>query len=111
VKADGVITAAVAAEALTRLEVDAQGLDRVDRLVVETIIRKFDGGPVGVETLAAATQEAVETIEDVCEPYLMQIGFLQRTPRGRIATRLAWEHLGLNYTPGDETNQGTLELG
>ncbi|HEY8392629.1 MAG TPA: Holliday junction branch migration DNA helicase RuvB [Capillibacterium sp.] len=110
VKGDGVITAEVAAEALTRLEVDEQGLDRVDRLVLETIIRKFDGGPVGVETIAAATQEAVETIEDVCEPYLMQIGFLQRTPRGRITTRLAWEHLGLTYTRGDETNQGTLEL-
>ncbi|HHT49743.1 MAG TPA: Holliday junction branch migration DNA helicase RuvB [Firmicutes bacterium] len=110
VKADGVITAQVAADALNRLEVDAQGLDRVDRLVLETIIGKFDGGPVGVETLAAATQEAVETIEDVCEPYLMQIGFLQRTPRGRITTRLAWEHLGLIYPKADETNQGTLEL-
>ena len=111
VKADGVITAAVAAAALTRLEVDEKGLDRVDRLMLETIIGKFDGGPVGVETLAAATQEAVETIEDVCEPYLMQIGFLQRTPRGRVTTRLAWEHLGLKYNQKEETNQGELGLG
>ncbi|HHT05035.1 MAG TPA: Holliday junction branch migration DNA helicase RuvB [Hydrogenispora sp.] len=111
VKADGVITAAVAAAALTRLEVDEKGLDRVDRLMLETIIGKFDGGPVGVETLAAATQEAVETIEDVCEPYLMQIGFLQRTPRGRVTTRLAWEHLGLKYNKKEETNQGELSLG
>ncbi|NLM36559.1 MAG: Holliday junction branch migration DNA helicase RuvB [Firmicutes bacterium] len=110
VKADGVITATVAAAALNRLEVDEKGLDRVDRLMLETIIGKFDGGPVGVETLAAATQEAVETIEDVCEPYLMQIGFLQRTPRGRVTTRLAWEHLGLKYSNKDETNQGELKL-
>lgn len=111
VKADGVITSAVAATALNHLEVDEKGLDRVDRLMLETIIGKFDGGPVGVETLAAATQEAVETIEDVYEPYLMQIGFLQRTPRGRVTTRLAWEHLGLKYSKKDETNQGELDLG
>jgi Holliday junction DNA helicase RuvB len=80
---------------LDLLEVDPMGLDRVDRLLLETIAGKFDGGPVGVETLAAATQEAVETIEDVYEPYLLQIGFLQRTPRGRIITRLGREHLGL----------------
>ncbi|NLW56764.1 MAG: Holliday junction branch migration DNA helicase RuvB [Firmicutes bacterium] len=110
VKADGVITREVAAAALTLLEVDEKGLDRVDRLLLETIIRKFDGGPVGVETLAAATQEAVETIEDVCEPYLLQIGYLQRTPRGRVATRLAWEHLGLKSTRPEETRQGGLEL-
>jgi Holliday junction DNA helicase RuvB len=110
VKADGVITLEVAAAALDRLEVDEKGLDRVDRLMLETIIRKFDGGPVGVETLAAATQEAVETIEDVCEPYLMQIGFLQRTPRGRVTTRLACEHLGLHCPEMEatETDQGEL---
>lgn len=110
VKADGVITPKVAAEALTLMEVDEKGLDRVDRLMLETIIAKFDGGPVGVETLAAATQEAVETIEDVCEPYLLQIGYLQRTPRGRVATRLAWEHLGLKIVSPEETKQGGLEL-
>ncbi|HBR27865.1 MAG TPA: Holliday junction branch migration DNA helicase RuvB [Firmicutes bacterium] len=112
VRADGVITVEVAAAALDRLEVDEKGLDRVDRLMLETIIRKFDGGPVGVETLAAATQEAVETIEDVCEPYLMQIGFLQRTPRGRVTTRLACEHLGLTCpeTEAVETDQGELGL-
>ena len=82
VKGDGVISADLADKALSMLEVDEKGLDRVDRLLLETIIQKFDGGPVGVETLAAATQEAMETIEDVYEPYLMQIGFLQRTPRG-----------------------------
>ncbi len=110
VKADGVITRAVADEALNMLEVDEKGLDRVDRLLLETIIRKFDGGPVGVETLAAATQEAVETIEDVCEPFLLQIGYLQRTPRGRVATRLAWEHLGLKYARPEETRQEGLPL-
>jgi Holliday junction DNA helicase RuvB len=110
VKADGVITRAVADAALTLLEVDEKGLDPVDRLLLETIIQKFDGGPVGVETLAAATQEAVETIEDVCEPYLLQIGYLQRTPRGRVATRLAWEHLGLKNMRPEETSQGGLDL-
>lgn len=95
VKGEGVITAAIARKGLDLLEVDPMGLDRVDRLLLETIAGKFDGGPVGVETLAAATQEAVETIEDVYEPYLLQIGFLQRTPRGRVITRLGREHLGL----------------
>ena len=85
---------AVAREALQLLEVDELGLDRVDRLLLGSIIDKFDGGPVGLETLAAATSEEAETIEDVYEPYLLQIGFLQRTPRGRVATRLAYEHLG-----------------
>ncbi|HEY8343954.1 MAG TPA: Holliday junction branch migration DNA helicase RuvB [Bacillota bacterium] len=99
VKGDGVISAALADKALSMLEVDEKGLDRVDRLLLETIIQKFDGGPVGVETLAAATQEALETIEDVYEPYLMQIGFLQRTPRGRMTTKLALEHLGMNCPP------------
>ncbi len=110
VKADGIITGEVAEEALNFLEVDKKGLDRVDRLVLETIITKFGGGPVGVETLAAATQEAVETIEDVYEPFLMQIGFLQRTPRGRVTTKLAWEHLGLNHELVEKTNQAELEL-
>lgn len=110
VKADGIITQEVAEEALNFLEVDKKGLDRVDRLVLETIITKFGGGPVGVETLAAATQEAVETIEDVYEPFLMQIGFLQRTPRGRVTTKLAWEHLGLNPVLEEKTNQAELEL-
>ena len=95
VRAEGVISLPVAREALHLLEVDELGLDRVDRLLLEAIIGKFDGGPVGLDTLAAATSEEAETIEDVYEPYLLQIGFLQRTPRGRMATRLAYEHLGL----------------
>jgi Holliday junction DNA helicase RuvB len=96
VKYDGIITQRIAQGALDMLEVDSSGLDKVDRLLLETIIKKFGGGPVGVETLAAATSEAVETIEDVCEPYLLQIGYLQRTPRGRVATRLAYEHIGVS---------------
>ncbi|HEX9069146.1 MAG TPA: Holliday junction DNA helicase RuvB C-terminal domain-containing protein, partial [Ktedonobacterales bacterium] len=95
VRADGVVTLEVARAALDALEVDDRGLDPQDRALLRTIIEKFDGGPVGVETLAASTSEEVETIEDVYEPYLLQLGFLARTPRGRVATRLAWEHLGL----------------
>lgn len=98
-RADGVITRDVAQTALTALEVDERGLDPTDRTLLSTIITKFDGGPVGVETLAASMSEEVETIEDVLEPYLLQLGFLARTPRGRIATRLAYEHLGQSYRP------------
>jgi len=97
VRADGIITREVAAAALAALEVDERGLDPTDRALLLSLIQKFDGGPVGVETLAASISEEVETIEDVLEPYLLQLGFLARTPRGRIATRLAYEHLGLPY--------------
>ncbi len=97
VRADGIITRDVAQAALTALEVDDRGLDPTDRTLLRAIIEKFDGGPVGVETLAASTSEEVETIEDVYEPYLLQLGFLTRTPRGRMATRLAYEHLGVPY--------------
>ena len=100
VRADGVITRDVARLALSALEVDERGLDPSDRTILRTIIEKFDGGPVGVETLAASTSEEVETVEDVYEPYLLQLGFLARTPRGRIATRLAYEHLGCPMVPG-----------
>jgi len=100
VRADGVITRDVARAALTALEVDERGLDPSDRAILLTIIQKFDGGPVGIETLAASASEEVETVEDVYEPYLMQLGFLARTPRGRIVTRLAYEHLGLPYRSG-----------
>lgn len=112
VKGDGVISADLADKALSMLEVDEKGLDRVDRLLLETIIQKFDGGPVGVETLAAATQEAMETIEDVYEPYLMQIGFLQRTPRGRMTTKLALDHLGMSCPQRgtDDRRQERLDL-
>ncbi len=98
VMADNVITVAVAQEALNRLEVDDLGLDGIDQRVLGSIIEKFDGGPVGVDTLAASISEEADTIEDVCEPYLLQLGFLDRTKRGRVATRRAYEHLGFTYT-------------
>lgn len=104
---DGVITASLADKALAMLEVDALGLDRTDRELLRTIMEKFDGGPVGVETLAAATSEEVETIEDVYEPFLMQIGFLNRTPRGRVATKAAYEYFHLPG-PGAEVKQEKL---
>lgn len=94
VRADGQITKTVAREALDLLEVDDRGLDRTDRKLLAAIIDKFEGGPVGVETLAAAISEDVDTIEDVYEPFLMQLGYLQRTPRGRVATSAAYRHLG-----------------
>lgn len=97
VRAAGAITEDVAKEALALLEVDAIGLDEVDRKVLLTIIQKFDGGPVGLDTIAAATGEEADTIMDVYEPYLLQLGFLDRTPRGRVATRRAYEHLGIPY--------------
>ncbi|MBX5456087.1 MAG: Holliday junction branch migration DNA helicase RuvB [Thermogemmatispora sp.] len=96
VKADGVITRDIARAALDALEIDQIGLDLTDRHLLLTIIHKFDGGPVGLDTLAASTSEDPETIEDVYEPYLLQLGFIARTPRGRVATRLAYEHLGIN---------------
>lgn len=97
VKADGVITREVADAGLRMMEVDALGLDLVDHKILRAIVQMYGGGPVGVDTLAAATSEESETIEDVYEPYLMQIGFIQRTPRGRVATRAAYEFLGLPY--------------
>ena len=95
---DGVITADIADEALKRLHVDKMGLDRIDRRVLKCIIENYDGGPVGIETIAAAVSEERDTIEDVYEPYLMQLGFLGRTPRGRVATKLAYDHLGISQT-------------
>lgn len=97
VKADGRITREVAEAGLELMQVDRLGLDQVDRKMLLAVIDKYGGGPVGLETLAAATSEEAETIEDVYEPYLMQIGFLQRTPRGRVTTRLAYEYLGRPY--------------
>ncbi|MBQ8708241.1 MAG: Holliday junction branch migration DNA helicase RuvB [Succinivibrionaceae bacterium] len=101
----GVVTKEVAAAALTMLEVDLSGLDKNDRRLLQTIIERFDGGPVGLDNLAAAISEESETIEDMIEPYLIQQGYVQRTPRGRIATSRAREHLGLKpeefeLTPG-----------
>jgi len=95
VRADGVITGVVAMEALALLNIDHLGLDDVDRRILSTIIEKYGGGPVGVETIAAAISEDSATIMDVCEPYLLQLGFLARTPRGRVATPLAYEHIGI----------------
>ena len=93
---NGVITVDIADEALKRLHVDKMGLDRIDRRVLKCIIENYDGGPVGIETIAAAVSEERDTIEDVYEPYLMQLGFLGRTPRGRVATKLAYDHLGIS---------------
>ncbi|MEE8473645.1 MAG: Holliday junction branch migration DNA helicase RuvB [Dehalococcoidia bacterium] len=107
VRADGVATREVTIEALKMLEVDAIGLDEVDHRVLRAIIERFEGGPVGLETIAAAISEEADTIMDVYEPYLLQLGFLERTPRGRVATRLAYEHLGLEYGKGN-TPQGRL---
>lgn len=95
---DGIITKNIADEALRRLDVDTMGLDKIDRRVLYAIIEKFKGGPVGVDTIAASVSEERETIEDVYEPYLMQLGFLARTTRGRIATEAAYKHLGVTWT-------------
>ncbi|MBC9785668.1 Holliday junction branch migration DNA helicase RuvB [Heliobacterium chlorum] len=100
VLSDGVINQEVAAEALRRLEVDPRGLDTTDQRMLEALICRFAGGPVGVETLAAAISESVDTVEDVVEPYLMQLGFLNRTPRGRMATVTACEHMRLPIPQG-----------
>ncbi|KKS64902.1 MAG: Holliday junction DNA helicase RuvB, holliday junction DNA helicase RuvB [Parcubacteria group bacterium GW2011_GWC1_43_12] len=97
VKSNGLATSQLAGEALKMLEIDQLGLEPADRQILRAIIEKFDGGPVGVQTLAAAISEEQDTVEDVYEPYLMQLGFISRTPRGRVATRLAYEHLGLKY--------------
>ena len=105
VRGEGRVSAEVAAEALALLEVDELGLDEIDRRLLTAIVDKFGGGPVGVETLAAATSEETDTIMDVYEPYLIQLGFLQRTPRGRVATRRAYEHLGLKAPASLETRQ------
>jgi Holliday junction DNA helicase RuvB len=94
VRATGVISPAVAQEALNLMSVDELGLDDIDRRVLHSIIDKFGGGPVGLETIAAAINEESDTIMDVYEPYLLQLGFLERTPRGRVATSRAYEHLG-----------------
>ena len=95
VKSDGQITEALTSEALDMLEVDSLGLDRNDRMILLALIDKFQGGPVGIGSLAAATSEEEQTIADIYEPYLMRLGFLERTPKGRVATILAYEHLGI----------------
>ena len=97
VRADGTITLEIARKALDLLEIDELGLDEIDRKILQTIIVRFQGRPVGIQALSAATSEERDTLEEVYEPYLLQIGFLARTPRGRIATRAAYEHLGIKY--------------
>jgi Holliday junction DNA helicase RuvB len=95
VKGDGTITREIADHALLQMEVDREGLDVMDRKILRVILEKFQGGPVGVETISASVSEERDTIEDVYEPFLIQRGFLKRTPRGRVATPAAWNHLGL----------------
>ena len=104
------INAEIASFALGRLEIDALGLDNTDRKMMETIIKFYDGGPVGLETLAATVGEEAITLEDVYEPYLLQIGFLNRTPRGRCVTRLAYEHLGIPYKNEKSDNSSQLNI-
>ena len=101
VMGDGIITKEIASMALDRLEIDDLGLDSIDRKVLELIIKNYGGGPVGIETLAAAIGEESVTLEDVCEPFLMQLGFLSRTPRGRCVTPLAYKHLGIKMENED----------
>ncbi len=110
VMGDGKIDSAIANFALTKLEIDQLGLDNTDRRMLETIIKFYDGGPVGLETLAATVGEEAITLEDVYEPYLMQIGYLSRTPRGRCVTRLAYEHLGIPYHSTKPTPSEQLKL-
>ena len=107
VEGTGQVEIGICRSALDRLDVDHRGLDQLDRMFLDALVRKFDGGPVGIDTLAASLSEQKHTLEDVCEPYLIQEGYLQRTPRGRIATRAAYEHLGVPLSEGKKP-QGTL---
>ncbi len=108
VKADGTITSPVAADALTLLEVDEMGFDEMDRSILHTLMEKFSGAPVGLSTVAAVVGEEPDTIEDIYEPYLIQIGFLERTPRGRIATERAYRHFGLTPVERQKDRQKRL---
>ncbi|HBB18978.1 MAG: Holliday junction branch migration DNA helicase RuvB [Ruminococcus sp.] len=110
VMGNGEINQQIASIALSRLEIDALGLDSLDRRMLEMIIRGYNGGPVGLETLASAIGEESVTLEDICEPFLMQLGFLGRTPRGRIATRLAYEHLGMKAPEAPPSDDGQLSF-
>jgi Holliday junction DNA helicase RuvB len=106
------IDSQIANFALQRLEIDSLGLDNTDRRMMETIIKFYNGGPVGLETLAATVGEEAITLEDVYEPYLLQIGFISRTPRGRCVTRLAYEHLGIPYsTPSAAVTSRSEQIG
>jgi len=108
VEGQGVITEQIADLALELLEVDKLGLDRTDRRLLMMIIERFDGGPVGLDTISACISEETETVEDVLEPFLMQLGFIQRTPRGRVVNRSAYEHFGLSRSPRSDAEQPPL---
>ena len=110
VRADGAVTKAVALQALELFEVDEYGFDDIDRKMMQTLIEKFDGGPVGLNTIAAAIAEDKQTIEEIYEPYLMQIGFLKRTPRGRVATRRAFEYFGYKGRQAGLRQRGLLDI-
>ena len=103
VENEKIITADTAKKTLSHLEIDELGLESGDRKILEAIIKKFDGGPVGLQALSAATSEEIETILDIYEPYLMQLGFVERTPRGRTATKIAYQHIGLKYKGGQNS--------
>ena len=105
VEADGIVTLEVAKRALKMLDVDDKGLDRMDRHIMLTIIKKFSGGPIGLDTLSAAVSEEKDTLEDVYEPFLIQLGFIKRTPRGRVATQLAYNHFNINMVEGDQVQK------
>lgn len=107
-RADGVITEDVTADALSLMNIDHLGLDEIDRRLLRTIIEKFGGGPVGLDTIAAAISEDPSTIMDVYEPYLIQLGFIERTPRGRVATQAAYTHLNINYDDPEGTQKRLL---
>ena len=102
VRGDGRVTRTIARQALDLLDVDELGLDDLDRRVLRAIIEKFSGGPVGLNTIAASISEEPDTVMDVVEPYLLRLGFLERTPQGRVATRHAYEHLGLTPPPEEQ---------
>jgi Holliday junction DNA helicase RuvB len=106
VKADGRITRQVASDALEMMEIDAKGFDRMDRSYLLAIVEKFNGGPVGLETLSAALHEEKDTLEDIYEPYLMEMGFIKRTPRGRVATGLTYTYFGIPQS--QENKQSNL---
>ena len=107
-KLNGVVNKKAADEALSKLEVDAIGLDEIDHKVLRTIIEKFNGGPVGLDTIAASISEESDTIMDVYEPYLLQLGFIERTPRGRLVTPLTYKHLGMPYKENKPPQQTLL---
>ncbi len=110
VHGSGVVDLDATRSALELYEVDSLGLDRIDRAILDVLINRFDGGPVGLSTLAVAVAEEPETVESVCEPFLVRLGLLSRTPRGRVATAAAWKHLGVVGSPKDPTGQESFEM-